>query len=403
MFRRVRAGATIISIIGCGILLAGCAPPEEPVDTAWPDATAAIKGGEPDTTSVAVVAVTNAANGSLCTGSLIAPNVVLTARHCVSSSTGGSGVTCGVTTFDEPWPASGFFLSSAPETDLGNLGEFLVEAVVPLQGALAIPPHDDEDTLFCGNDVSALILKQNVDPAVAVPLEPRLTPVEPMELFSAVGYGAVDGDGNDSGVRRRLDGVEVVCRGTFCVEQGFEANDVHASEWVGGGGVCGGDSGGPALDAEGRVIGVTSRGDKDCNLSLYAGIPDYAGWLKNVVVLASGMGDYAPPAWTDGATVDRAWGFPVGNGCTADADCPSGICVENGKASYCSRPCETAAPCPEGFVCGGQGVCTFPPANNGEAPLPPGRPDEGCTVGGSGHDAPWWLIGLAWLAIRRRR
>jgi len=388
----------------------GCAPPEEPVEPAWAQQSTAIKGGEADATSTAVVAVTNAANGSLCTGSLIAPNVVLTARHCVSS-TGSESVTCGVTAFSAPWAPGGFFISTAPEINLGNLGEFLVEAVVPLSGALAIPPHDDEDTFFCGNDVSALILEQNVDPAVAVPLEPRLTPVEPAEIFSAVGYGAVDGDGNDSGLRRRLDDVEVVCRGTLCVESGFEANDVHASEWVGGGGVCGGDSGGPALDAEGRVIGVTSRGDGECDVSLYAGIPDYAPWLKNVVVLASGMGDYAPPAWTEGATVDRAWGFPVGNGCTDDADCPSGICVEKGNSKYCSRSCETAAPCPEGFVCGqdeGEPVCTFPPSNNtGDIPLAPIRPDDGCAVAGPPGSGPsWWLLAhaaLLGLFFARRR
>lgn len=393
--------------VACAGLLVGCAPSDE-VAADWPMPDTAIKGGTPDEVSTSVLAVGHAAQGSLCSGTLIAPNVVLTARHCVSTSDGDEGVVCGVTTFEPPWAAGGFFLTSAPEVDLANFGEFRVEAVVPLSGALAIPPHDADDLLFCGNDVAALILKENVAPEVAVPIEPRFEPVETGELFSAIGYGAVDGEGNEAGVRRRLDEVDVVCRGTDCMGAGFEANDVHAAEWVGGGGVCGGDSGGPALDAQGRIIGVTSRGDADCNISLYAGIPDYGSWLSNVVMLASGMGDYAPPNWTEGATVDRAWGFEVGFGCTEDAECPSGICVPNGAAGYCSRPCAEEAPCPNGFVCrerDGASICAFPPSSSGGTPLAPVRSDDGCNVSAASA-APsrdlGWLVLLA-LGLRRRR
>src|SRR5262245_10693512 len=68
-------------------LLANCASTEDPAPRTS-RTSAAVKGGSPDSTSTAVVAVvlsrpTNAGVG-FCTGTLIAPNLVLTARHCVS-------------------------------------------------------------------------------------------------------------------------------------------------------------------------------------------------------------------------------------------------------------------------------------------------------------------------------
>ena len=54
-----------------------------------------IHGVESDASQDAVVLLFNAALGYECSGTLLAPNLVLTARHCVSA-TGDSGIACDV-------------------------------------------------------------------------------------------------------------------------------------------------------------------------------------------------------------------------------------------------------------------------------------------------------------------
>src|SRR5262245_36221992 len=60
---------------------------------------APIVGGNPDTTSRSILAIGVGSNG-LCSGTLILPNLVLTARHCVADRTNPNmPVQCGTSTF----------------------------------------------------------------------------------------------------------------------------------------------------------------------------------------------------------------------------------------------------------------------------------------------------------------
>lgn len=88
-----------LASIGVVMFLAGCSAADADSHSDSSDITFSreqgILGGTVDKTDNAVVAIlTNSAEGiSLCSGTLIAPNLVLTAQHCVA--TPPSNTTCG--------------------------------------------------------------------------------------------------------------------------------------------------------------------------------------------------------------------------------------------------------------------------------------------------------------------
>jgi hypothetical protein len=215
-----------------------------------------------------------------------------------------------------------------------------------------------------------------------------------------VGYGATNDSGDGPGTRRRRDGLAVECVGEACTEA-----DVLATEWMGEGGICNGDSGGPALDAGGQVMGVTSRGEAGCGLAVYGSTVGWAEWIQNLGVCAAAMGNSQAPAWTTGATLAPEFCMPVGAVCSAGTDCPSGRCVsQEGHESYCSRPCSVDWPCPTDYRCAdheGEPVCI--PDRPIGPPLAHVDRDEDCSVGAGSSSGrhPWWLV-LALCTVLRR-
>jgi hypothetical protein len=121
-----------------------------------------------------------------------------------------------------------------------------------------------------------IILEGAGIPSSTQPITPRLE-VAPLdrELFSTVGYGLTDPDDPASdGTRQRADGSAVRCSREDCVTLSDGA--IRSSEWASvDAPICSGDSGGPALDDEGRVFGVASRGDLDCEIAVYG---DVSSW-----------------------------------------------------------------------------------------------------------------------------
>ena len=71
----------------------------EPVLNDSGTASKGIKGGYADYTDTAVLGLVSFSNQGMgaCTGTLISPNVVLTAQHCIAPTLGtpGGGVACG--------------------------------------------------------------------------------------------------------------------------------------------------------------------------------------------------------------------------------------------------------------------------------------------------------------------
>lgn len=262
-----------------------------------------IIGGQPDSTSHAVVGILTR-EGELCSGSLIMPNLVLTAHHCVANISGdGESVQCGVSTFGQAHAASDFEV-----TWYDNLrGTVPNNSVYGVTG-VRVPP----DSGVCGNDVALLELATNVPADQATPLEPRLdTPPMTSEVFDAVGYGltnANDQAGTTAGKRMRFDGATVTCVGNACRNQGNTA-----TEWVGQSPVCSGDSGGPALDMADMVIGVTSRGPQACNTAVYSAVTPWKSFILDAATDAATDGGYMPPSWVTGTTTTDG-GVPMTDG-----------------------------------------------------------------------------------------
>jgi MYXO-CTERM domain-containing protein len=275
--------------LGLALALPACAD-----DGGWPTSPEgvdqeAIVGGKADTTSHAVIGIITK-EGELCSGSLILPNLVLTARHCVAALQSDS-VQCGVTMFGAVHPASDFAISWD-----ANLRDNIDMSTVYHATSIKTPP----DPGVCGNDIALIELSSNVPADQAVPLVPRLdTPPMVNETFSAVGYGITnpnDQAGNTAGQRMRYDGAKVSCVGSAC-----GANVQAASnEFNGQAPVCSGDSGGPALDAQGQVIGATSRGPQPCNFAIYSEVSAWKSFITDGATTAVNDGGYDPPGWVTG-------------------------------------------------------------------------------------------------------
>lgn len=232
--------AAWIGLVWIGMVLAaGCGSGREPGQTVAEE-TGFIVGGEVDTGDPSVVAVyaqqPGQAGGFLCTGTVIAPTVVLTAAHCVSEEETGPGAVFRV-------------LTSANVNRSGG-------AALAVREVHANPRWSSR-RLEAGHDQGIVILAQ--------PTSLAALPINRQPLGSAlrgkpvriVGYGLNDGSAQTgAGIKRQA----VTSLGAIQAAL-IAVGDSHR-------GTCNGDSGGPAfMSSSGQetIVGTTSYGNADCS------------------------------------------------------------------------------------------------------------------------------------------
>jgi secreted trypsin-like serine protease len=221
--------------------LYGCSAPGAPESSEPAEHEQPIVNGQVELGAEWVVAVTyprpSTGNLRLCSGSLIAPDVVLTAKHCVHDEvTAGTWQPVDRTTFTV-WVGTDVSVDST------------IAATTTVTEVHTTPDVYTRADALAGRDVAILMLTDPLPPApVAIS---RNAPALGAEVFIA-GFG-------DTLARlgQKHSGVATISQldaGTFVTT---------GSTWT-----CVGDSGGPAFDAaQNGLIGVTSIGPAGCTVS----------------------------------------------------------------------------------------------------------------------------------------
>ena len=248
--RILRTPAYIIRLASAFALIACSAPVvEDPqavvASVDMSEAHFRIYGGAEDDDADAlpgVVALRIGMEGTfeLCSGALIAANLVLTARHCVTRNL-TSSVSCnengkssnGEHVAGDELPRNvGVYVGAAPR--FGQHPDSIAKAIVSPPG-----PY------LCDSDIALVVLDTPITSIEPLAVR-RARPAAAGEIIRSVGYGQND-DKLPIGTRFRKDGVTVLAQGK-AISASKTPLGLH--EFEVGKSICQGDSGGPAISEE---------------------------------------------------------------------------------------------------------------------------------------------------------
>jgi uncharacterized protein (TIGR03382 family) len=306
-------------------LAGGCAgASDEPVEVrvAPPTSDPSIFGGakDDDAFSVAGVVALRVGKGGtfeLCSGAVLAPNLVLTARHCVTRN-----LTSSVACDEDGRSVNGEHVAGdqAPEDIAVFVGATPSFSAQPTARARSIVAPSGP--YLCDADIALVVLDH---PLTAVaPLPVRLgSAARTGETIRSVGYGQND-EKQPIGTRFRRSGVEVLAQG-----QAISASKTPLGphEFEVGKSICQGDSGGPAISEDtGAVIGVVSRGG-NCDQD-----------FGHIYTTTAGFEDLFAEAFREaGASIRLETADPQGARAAAASDNAAGSQSSGGCSSSPSR------------------------------------------------------------------
>jgi V8-like Glu-specific endopeptidase len=284
----VVAVVAVVAALGASV---GCDVPHDEVAPGTGVDRRPIVGGTRENGEDAVIAIIHE-SGGMCSGSVIAPRVVITAKHCVIDMY-GSGAQLS---------ARGFHVFVGPG-QWSFFDEYRVTEVRRTPG-----------TGLDNSDFALLILDRDFEHgALRWEFEP-LESMRPFARITAIGYGQTRfNDSSSAGNKYRRDG-QVAAVGPNAMWRLGDREFMSDGE-----NTCQGDSGGPLIH-DGFVVGIVSRGEEGC---------EGYGWVTRV----SGFADLIRAALVDtGACVPSS--FEVCNG--ADDDCFGGADDGLGESCGCA-------------------------------------------------------------------
>jgi hypothetical protein len=289
-------------------------------DIVSPATGVADRGFDP---AVVVIASPSPSPSPSCAGALVAPDVVLTALHCVMLT--AEPIDCALHRDAAIGAASPAL--RAPASLRVLVGEDESSAVERARGRGIVVP---DGATVCRADIALLLLDQGID-GIA-PLVVRATGVAQGDHVRTVGFAA-----GGAGPKLLRDHVPIV---------GVEAGAMELAELVSGNG------GGPALDeTTAEIVGVASR-DATRDVAIGADVYTRMDAFLPFVASAVAQSRSAPGIGADVAKVEKG-PADMGAGCAAGADCAAGVCVSvpSPPARYCSRACGAVDRCPARFRC----------------------------------------------------
>jgi trypsin len=255
-----------------------------------------------------------------CGGTIITPNWVMTAQHCVRNLDNGS--------FLQPFASPRLMLLTAGTADLTNLTDAqqrtAIEYVIapgytgdPAGGADVALVRVYPAFTLNGSNVNSIKLLSVADEASGF--------ANPGVLATATGWGLTSNGGSVTNLLQELD-MPLVSSADASAELAVPVLDdmIAAGTLLGTSGTCNGDSGGPLVvdrNGEPRLAGITSWGiGSDGAPCANAGYPDvfarasaFLGWTKTIrATTRTKVFDALAPSRSAGQAISGSFDVPAG-------------------------------------------------------------------------------------------